>query len=336
MAEYRQWRETKRIELHDAIPINTPYNLSFEVSSLCNARCVYCAHSREHGQFEGNMSKDLFNKILSDMKGFQHNIKKAGMFGFGESLCNPLLPDMVTAIKQSGKVDAIDITTNGMLLTHELSDKLIDSGIATIRISLQGLDADAYRNICGVNINYGRFLEELQYLYNHRGNAKVRMKIADIAIADIQDGEKKFEDMFGPMADSIFIEHIMPIYSNINYDNIDTSIKADALYGREKVKQDHINKVCHRAFYRCRIRANGDITAACCDSTQDVIFGNVYKENLVDVWNGEKRKQFLIRQLKGERFQIPECRNCMMPNDITTKADLLDPWAEEILKKMEE
>lgn len=185
-----------------------------------------------------------------------------------------------------------------------------------------------------MKLDFDKFLDNLRYLYEHRGHTKIRMKIADIAIADIPCGEEKFKRIFGDMADSLFVEHIMPIYSNIDYDEIDGKIAGEAMYGREKIAQSKINKVCHRCFYRCRIRANGDITAACCDSTKDVIFGNAYRENIVDVWNGEKRRQFLMEQLKGNRFLIPECVNCMMPNDITTEADLLDDYAEEILERM--
>lgn len=102
MAEYRQWRETNRTMLKDVVPLDTPYNLSIEASSLCNARCVYCAHSGEHHQFEGNMPDELFEKILDDIGGFRHPIKKCSMFGFGESLCNPKLSEMIGKIKDIG------------------------------------------------------------------------------------------------------------------------------------------------------------------------------------------------------------------------------------------
>ena len=335
MAEFRQWRDENRTALHKVIPLDTPYNLSIEVSSLCNAGCVYCAHSREdHGQFEGNMPDELFEKILFDMKDFSHQIKKVSMFGFGEPLCNRKLPKMILAVRKMGGVQEIDLTTNGILLTREYTDQLLDAGIDTIRISLQGLDSEAYRKICNVKIDFDEFIDNLRYLYEQRGSTRVRMKIADIAIRNVTDGEKRYEDIFGPIADSIFIEHIMPIYSNVDYDGIDENIKIEAKNGREKIEQTQINKVCHRAFYRCRVRTDGRVTAACCDSTQDVTFGNVYNENLVDIWNGKRRKDFLIKLLKGERFQITECRYCMMPNDITTEDDLLDGWAEEILSRI--
>lgn len=60
MVETRYWREENRTFLKEVIPLDTQYNIGIEVSSLCNARCVYCAYSRrDHGVYEGNMPMDL-------------------------------------------------------------------------------------------------------------------------------------------------------------------------------------------------------------------------------------------------------------------------------------
>ena len=40
--------------------------------------------------------------------------------------------------------DKVEIVTNGILLTKEMSDRLINSGLDRLRISLQGLDEEKY------------------------------------------------------------------------------------------------------------------------------------------------------------------------------------------------
>lgn len=203
----------------------------------------------------------------------------------------------------------------------------------TIRISLQGLDEKGYKDTCGRDIDFNEFINNLKYLYENKGDCTIRMKIADIAIADIPDGRKKFEEMFGSISDSLFVETIIPIYSNLNYEKVNKGIKKHAKEGRKGIKNQRINKVCHRPFYRLAVRTNGDVTAACCDQLNDVIYGNIYKESLLEIWEGERRKEFLRLQLEGKRFLQPCCKSCIMPNDITNDADLLDPWAVEILEK---
>lgn len=85
MAKYEYWRNEKRTMLKDVIPLDTPYNICIETSTLCNLDCKYCGHSK-HIWPEENMSMDLFEKILEDVKGFSNKLKKWNYI-FLENLC---------------------------------------------------------------------------------------------------------------------------------------------------------------------------------------------------------------------------------------------------------
>ena len=240
---------------------------------------------------------------------------------------------MIACIRSEDIAEKINFTTNGLLLTPKRTDALMEAGVDTIRISLQGLSAEMYEKMCGVKVRFEEFLSNLRYLYEHRGNCKIRMKIADIALKDVPDGEKRFEEMFGDMADSLFVEHILPIYAAVDYGTLDKVIMENAMNGRGNVSQTEVHKVCHRPFYRLRVTANGEVMANCCDQPSDIRYGNIMEQGLVDLWNGVGRTAFLKMQLQGKRFQHPVCKNCVLANDITNEADLLDPWAEEILER---
>lgn len=287
MAEIKYWRNEDRVMLKDVVPLDTPFNIGIEVSSLCNARCVYCAHStKDHGLYEGNMTWELFLRIIRDIKEFPRKIKLIETFSFGEPLCNPLLAKMIDYIVKSDVAEKVQFTTNALLMTPKRADEIISAGVDTIRISLQGITAKAYKKICGVNMDYDAFLNNLRYLYEHKGNCKIRVKIADIALKDEPNGEKKFEEMFGGISDSMFVEHILPIYAHVNYDEVDKDIFNNSLNGRADVEQQKIHKVCHRPFYRLRITSDGKITANCCDQPNDIVYGDIHKTNLKKIWGG--------------------------------------------------
>ncbi len=335
MAEYKQWRNEDRTYLKDVIPLDTPYNLKVEVSSFCNARCIYCAHAqKDHGVYEGNMSLELMERIIKQSKDFPHKYKVVEMFSFGESLCNPNLEKMIAMVKESEVAEKINFTTNGLLITKERADKIVESGVDIIRISLQGLDAETYWNICKVKVDFEAFIDNLRYLYENKGNTSIRMKIADTAIANVPEGEKRFKEIFGSIADSIFVEKIIPMYADVDYGDIDSRIYEHAINGRENISQKEIHTVCNRPFYRLRVAADGKVTAACCDIPNDFYYGSIYEDNLINIWNGEKRRALLKMQLEGKRFLHPVCKKCTIPNDITTEADILDPWAEDLIRKI--
>lgn len=201
-------------------------------------------------------------------------------------------------------------------------------------MSLQGLDSEAYWKTCRVKVDFDQFIDNLRYLYENRGNVSVRMKIDDVAIKGIPDGQKRFEETFGPIADNVFVERIIPMYADVDYHEIDSDIYDTAIHGREDIKQTEIHKVCNRPFYRLRVALDGKVTAACCDIPNDFYYGSIYEDSLINLWNGEKRKALLKMQLEGKRFMHLICKICTIPNDITTEADILDPWAEELLEKV--
>lgn len=332
MADFRTWRNSERTWLKDVLPLDTPYNLYIETSSLCNARCVYCTQSKNpHGEL---MPQEIFDKIMDDSNKFPHKIKLFDLFYSGEPLCNPNFENMAAIAKRSGLSEKIGVTTNGLLLTPKRIDQMIEAGIDEIRISLQGLDAEAYKKICGVNIDFVKFYNNIRYLYKNRGKSKLRLKIPDIALKGIVDGRQKFEEMFGSVADSIFVENIIPIYDNVQYEELDEHIEGNKNNGRYGMKQLKINKVCYRPFIKMLVASNGDVTAACCNHpAKDVVFGNIQKEHLCDIWNGTKRYNFLKMQLKGKRFEHPFCKDCSIPNDVAYKEDLIDPYIDEILER---
>lgn len=323
------WRDMGRTVLKDVVPLDTPYAMFIEVSTICNAKCVYCAHSTWAGKQE-NMGVELFEKILNDLKIFPRKIKKFDMFGFGEPLCNPNLPALVRMAKESGVVDKVDFITNGMLFSQKNIDELIAAGTDTIRISLQGLDSEIYRKTCGVDINFEKFIENLTYLYANKKNCKIYMKIADIALDNYENGMKKLHDIFDSISDGVYVEHIIPLFPEINYDDIDAKINKQ---NRRGEKNKRILKVCSKQFFMLRVGVTGDVTSVCCDPTQDLVYGNIYQTHLIDLWNKGKHKSFLKFLLEGRRFSREACKDCVSPNDIGSEKDILDDDTDEILMR---
>lgn len=190
--------------------------------------------------------------------------------------------------------------------------------------------------MCGVKMNMKEFISNLSYLYNQKKGRSIRVKIADIALKNIQDGKEKLLDMFGGIADSVYIEHILPMFSDVSYDEIDQNIVTNTLNGREDVKQSSVNLVCHGPFYRLRVAANGLVTAACCDTPHDFVYGNILEDSLKDLWFGERHEALLKMHLNGKRFYNSICGKCVLPNDITNEDDLMDDKAVEVLERLNE
>lgn len=122
------------------------------VTDRCNLRCVYCMP--EEGIIKKSHNEILtFEQIYSIVKeASELGIKKVRITG-GEPLVRKNIEELVSMIRSIEKVEIIAMTTNAVLL-YSLAEKLKNSGLDSINISLDTLDSERYKYITrGGNID---------------------------------------------------------------------------------------------------------------------------------------------------------------------------------------
>jgi radical SAM protein with 4Fe4S-binding SPASM domain len=340
MAEVKPNIDTNRKKLADIVPLKAPFTVYIEQTRVCNLKCYYCIHSTRNekgGAFQKlgydikHMHFDDFLKVINDLTEFpQGSIKKICFSGLGEPLTNPRLPEMVKITSEKKIADRVEIITNGLLLTHKLTDALIEADITAINISIQGNNAEYYEEVCKKKINFESFLENLKYLYQNKKQATIYIKAVDATFKNKED-EKKFFEIFSPFADRIYVEHIIPMHTQHNAsfaDQLDTQLD---FYGRPiKMKSD----ICCQSFYLLQIGCDLDIFPCPDPGLERVLsLGNAKKQTLKEIWNGKRRKLHLKKMLQFKRNEIPVCKDCqtffICVND---PAEFLDDNAPELIK----
>lgn len=334
-AKFKPVFNPNRTELHKVLPLDTPYCIGIGSSHVCNINCKYCIHShspeilKKKGFDCANMPWDIFLKVIEQIKEFPHKIKSISVAGQGEPLCNPRQAKMIKALKEADIAEDVSFITNGLLLTKETSCEIIEAGTDRIFISLQGLSAEKYQDICGVDIDFQQFYENLKFFYEQSGGGcQVNIKIADIAL---EEGENKsFVKMFSDICDTIHIETIKPLYGDVDYTGM-IDLPEDKLtvsrFGRKHMKQ----KACYLSFYNLCIDPKGDIKPCGAAYNPCVELGNISGTTLLDAWNRKERILFLMKMLEGKRFENPVCKVCGYPDDVPLPGDEIDPWADELL-----
>ena len=275
-----------------------------------------------------HIDEGFFEKIIRELKEFpQGGIKRIVFSGLGEPLTNPRLPDYVRMTVEAGIAGRVEVITNGLLLTPEKSHALVEAGITNINISVQGLDAEGYQKTCGVLIDFDRYLENLKYLYEHKGNVQIYIKAID-ATLKTKENEEKFFQIFSPFADRIYIEHLVVMQQQM--DGLREIVDGTKnFYGEEL---DVNRKVCAQSFYFMQIGCEGDIFPCPVPGLgKNLSMGNAKEHTLMEIWNGSRRRGFLRKMLKKEKDQIPDCATCTCFNAINNPMEQLDDDAERLL-----
>ena len=308
-----------------------PWGINLFPIYACNFKCNYCIYSipkenRGYNYKENMMSMEVLRKIVNDACSFDRKIKMIRFTGNGESLLHPDIDKMVSYIARKNIADNIEIITNGSLLTPDMSERLVASGLTQIRISLQGICDEDYLKNSNVQIVFEQLVHNIKYLFEHRRNLKVNLKILDYTI-DNEEKRNKFWNIFGDIADSISIEAVSPMATRVDYSrygfSTNNSSGVKALRGFTIPSDVHI---CNHPFYLMLINPDGSVYP-CCTFQTPPSMGNVMEENLNDIWNGQRFNAFRRAMLNGVDSAGEECRECqaflhnMFMEDIITDED---------------
>jgi len=327
----KRFNRADRTDLTKVIPLETPLVLFIDPSSACNFKCNFCpcgiknkANWSEHKKV-GMMSYELFRKIIDDAAQFPQKIKTLRLYKEGEPLLNKRLPDMIRYAKKKEIANKIDFTTNGSLLTRDLSLALIDAGVDKINISVESLTEEGYQTTSGVNLNMADFLKNLEFLYANKKQCHILIKISDYGLEG--RSEQEFYDMFGSMCDEITVEHVAPVWPEFDLSNVQTEFK-QGLHGNE-IRECW---VCPYIFYSICVNSSGTVSSCLMDWNHLSIVGDVNESSIVEVWNNKYIQNMRIKNLEGKRSELGICSNCGQMKFATL--DNIDDYKEELLKKV--
>lgn len=319
----------KRSILADVIPLDTPYAITFFPIYACNFKCNYCIQSlnqKQRGFISDVIAMDfeVYKKCIDEILMFPKKLKAIHFAGLGEPLLSKDIVRMVKYAAEKNAADIIDIVTNGALLTPELSEALIDAGLDKIRISVQGLDAEKYKEVSDVKIDFNHFVENIKYFYDHRKNTKIYIKIMDISLEN--KNEKEFFNLFENICDNIAIEHLCPFVGTIDYDaSFDHPTFIQTMNGNMIPNSE----VYPQPFYSLQVYPDGNCIP-CCTVEKPIVVGNCKNETLYKIWNSKKLNDFRKMQINKNKNQNPICAKCEQYKYSMFPEEVLDSEAERL------
>ncbi|RJR35544.1 MAG: radical SAM protein [Deltaproteobacteria bacterium] len=320
-----------RTKLEEVIPLEVPFIVSVDPADVCNFQCKFCptgnrALMKRIKRNSGLMDFDLYQKIIDDLCEFEKPIKVLRLYKDGEPLLNPRFADMVRHAKKSGCALQVDTTTNASLLNPRRNLEIIEAGLDRINISLEGMSAQSYRDFSGYKLNFDKFVGNIRHFYEHRGNCQVCIKI----VGDFLSEEEKlrFFQIFGDIADMVFIEHVAPCWPEFEMQEVVPSREV-GIYGQQ-VREV---QVCPYIFYSLSINADGTASLCFLDWSRKLIVGDLKTESFKDIWRGDALSACQQMHLRKKRREHPICAVCgqlthCLPDDI-------DPFAEMLLERLQ-
>ncbi len=162
-------------------------DLRISITDRCNFRCNYCMPPDEFGLDHKFLPR---SEILSfeDISLIVRSMLPLGLEKVRITGGEPLLrKDICTLISMIRKCDSnldIALTTNGSLL-HKFAEKLLDSGLDRVTVSLDGIDDKIVQDISNSKISSREIVKGIESAIN----AGLTVKINTVVIKDFNENQ---------------------------------------------------------------------------------------------------------------------------------------------------
>lgn len=199
----------------------------------CNLRCNYCVRSLENKEERPGVSARVLSPrealdILQRAIKICGNLKVAGIAGPGDALVTESAFETFGLVRKEFPDMMLCLSTNGLLL-EERADEVVQAGVKTVTVTVNGVKEDIVNQICGglyyrENYYFGkegaRLLIEKQMAGIRKvSDAGIIVKINVVLIPGINDGHiaEIAETVKEAGADLINIMPLIPQHKMKNY-----------------------------------------------------------------------------------------------------------------------
>ncbi len=288
-----------------------PKNVKIEITSRCDLKCFYCTRSYKNVK-QGDIDRDFLYRMLEELKDL--GVRDVGLFWLGESLLVKELPEYIAYAKKIG-LEYVFITTNGRLASPSKIRALFDSGLDSIKFSINAGNRKMYTDICGVdaldkvisNVKYAHEYRALKYPRGHKYPG--RGKKPFIYASTIFEPDKKsiFDEVNLKIKNYIDEHYPLRLYGKYTFsDDRKGAYKEDITTGRSLKSM----LPCWSLFTEPHISYDGYMCACYCDHDERLYMADLKKMSLMDAWHSPKFTALRRKHLRGN-VKGTVCQDCV-------------------------
>ena len=291
-----------------------PSHIQIEtVAGKCTLSCLMCPI--KHSKRKEIMNNDVFTKILNKLQPYLNHQKLLSFCGLGETLLDKYINKKVNIAKELG-FRGVGIYTNGTLLNYKLSQKLLDSNLDTLIISIDGFTSETQKAI-RIGSNLDQIILNVEQFIALRESNKSKTKI--IIRFTKQELNKHEENGFYNFWKSRINSSYNDSISIYNVHNFGRHV----LDFKKELDDDLLNKIgklkCPEIYERLMIGSDGSVSLCCGDQFGHYDIGNILEEDLMKLYNSENFIYYRELMSKGRILDLELCKNCLVVYSIATR-----------------
>ena len=292
--------------------------VDLHVTNRCNLRCKHCVYTSG----EWSMPDMTLNTVKELIPSFKKlGVEEVHITG-GEPLVNKQFFEIAKCLHENGF--GTRVQTNGILITPQIAEKLKESGIEYVLISIDGLEKthNSFRNN---DKSFDYAINAVKTCLEAGLYTRVNTVINKSNVQDLPD-LIKFINTLKPDQHSFF--YLTPVGRGKNIKDLMLSLEEwkniekivekaakennciDKIRLQNVIKNKEDNKKCRND--NCLILANGDVYHCVFFIYSPYKLGNIYNDNLYELWT--KNIDDIIEKTSNKKLSNKNCikteQNC--------------------------
>ncbi len=288
-----------------------PFIVTVEPTILCNLKCPQCISGTGRAIREKkSMTLESFRRILDSVG---DSVWHLLLYNQGEPFLNPDFLSFIEMAKQ--RRIYVTTSTNGHFLQNEDDvRRLVDSGLDSIIISLDGADAETYQKY-RIGGDFQQVVEGIRRFVRIRNAQNSRTPKVLIQFLVMKHNEHQIGQM-REMARSLGADRLLLKTFQVEFQMTGNSFLPEnpkwSRYepSRAGIQPKNTLHGCDRLWYSVVFLSDGRMAPCCFDKNGKYTFGNLSQlTNFEEIWTSDEYTEFRNRILSGDG-SVSICQNC--------------------------
>jgi len=300
--------------------IGLPHTVMIEPTNTCNLKCPLCPTGAGLiKRAKGFLKFEDFKKVVDETYKSVFHIR---LWNWGEPLLNKEIFRMIAYAKR--KKIFVNLSTNSSFLDQTISEKIVNSGLDELIVSLDGASEKAY-TAYRKGGDFNKVINSIKFLTRERKRLNKKTPFIKLQFIIMKSNENEISKMKS-LAKTLGVDELsfktVGIMDYFSKEDIKKYIPSQKKYSRYAVDSNKVlskrgvKNWCDFIWDEMVINWDGSVVPCCFDMNNRYPFGNVFNQSVKEVWNSNKYVQFR-KQILSSKKQIPLCKYCPGTNKQT-------------------
>lgn len=277
--------------------LDAPAQLDLELNSQCNLRCPFCIQSqRDMGR--DSLPDETWQKVLREA--YALGVRSLKLNYQNEPLLNK---DLEYAIAYARKLGFLNVflSTNGILLSEDRAQGLIDAGLTKLFVSIDAATAETYEQQRDSRL-FSRVVSNVRRFVAIRDSMNLSYPLlrVNFLVTTINAHEKElFTEQWQDVADMIIFQDMNETMANEASGLMPNRSKTGIVFR------------CSFPFKQLVVTAKGDLLPCCPQNGINHKLGNLQTMSLAEAWQSGRIEYLRTLHAEGRYADDPACLNCV-------------------------